>query len=140
MTWTEETNMAMKQLPIMIKHTLWASSRSFMSREDNLPWSRLVFMWLSTVFSESKISIWHLYIWSLQREAAQLQQKLLCLGFSLTPKKVSVTVCFSGAAYKQKSSRDKVQFPLNSSETSATFTEQIHKRTLASCFSRASRK
>lgn len=55
---------------------------------------------------------------------AQLQQKLLCLGFSLTPTKVSVTVYFGRAAYKQKITWDKKQFPYTQAKTLRGVTEQ----------------
>lgn len=43
--------------------------------------------------------------------AAHFHQRLLCLGFSLTPYKVSITVCLSWAAHKQNSGRDEAQIP-----------------------------
>lgn len=52
--------------------------------------------------------------------AAHFHQRLLCLGFSLTPYKVSITVCLSWAAHKQNSGRDEAQIPLGCSPRSNT--------------------
>ena len=43
--------------------------------------------------------------------AAHFHQRLLCLVFSLTPKKVSITVCHCEASHKQNSFRNKIHFP-----------------------------
>lgn len=66
--------------------------------------------------------------------AAHFHQRLLCLGFSLTPYKVSITVCLSWAAHKQNSGRDEAQIPLGCSPRSNTVLQLNAEKSVVSKF------
>lgn len=94
----------------MIKLTSFVFPWAFMFHEGTLLSSKFSFKCLRFSFSDFHMLSVYLRTATLW-VAAHLHQRLLCLGFSLTPKKVSITVCLCGAAHKQSSSRNRVRFP-----------------------------
>lgn len=80
------------------------ANKLMLSEEGVTTWA-LCLRWLQASRT-APVNLWTAPGWV----AAHFRQRLLCLGFSLTPKKVSITVFFCRASHKQSSSRNKVQF------------------------------